>query len=450
MARFLLHCGKGFSSTRIPTLLRSSSRAGAILALLLAGTILWRWGIANANAPEGPLAYRARMITWRMVSLSALLGNPPLCVFTPDRLPPLKPIEAAMTDDMGMPLLVDLLTRVVQRPLGPHAFLALTVGINLAALATLYWAIGPSPVMRWVSVFIPFLPSFLVPARMIGPDLFGVYAMLSLAGVSVVLLSLFGRQPVRALTAGLVLGAIFLLRQAIGMMGLAVLGLAFLTRLLSGRSRAREALRSFLCTVAMFVASLGAFQGLLALRNAHLPAGPSRESLPTGHTVFHALYVGIGNIPDNPWKIVYDDRFGYEKVYGKYEGSTTIITRDYGRAIRREYFRLWTTDGFRLASCYLRHFFHTVKSTLGLPSLGLALGCLVLTLHHLVRQRPVSLLLGTLFALSAFIFAFLVQSTLIDGSFAFSHPTRVLGRFLWAFALLGLFQLLFFRRPLPT
>jgi hypothetical protein len=97
--------------------------------------------------------------------------------------------------------------------------------------------------------------------------------------------------------------------------------------------------------------SVAYFDTLLARRDAFLAtAEPGYTQTVDHHSIWHALYIGLGFIKNNPYVAGYRDELAVQKVYS-ISPSTIPLSPDYQRILREEFFRIAREDpGFILAT----------------------------------------------------------------------------------------------------
>ena len=182
----------------------------------------------------------------------------------------------------------------------------------------------------------------------------------------------------RAANAWIVAGVAFLalatlMREAIGLMGLAVT-IAVAVVLLLRRRR----LLPLLLVLAAAVLAFNAPRGVVLARDAAFAMQPAQR-LAT-HGLAHTLYLGLGYV-ENRWGIRYDDDYG-EEIARK--AGVVFCSPEYFRLMGRLYLERWAEDPVEVARLYaakawmlLSHPTLTPGPPFGLV-LGLALAQLVL------------------------------------------------------------------------
>jgi len=100
-----------------------------------------------------------------------------------------------------------------------------------------------------------------------------------------------------------------------------------------------------------FAVSVAYFDTLLARRDAFLAAAePGYTQTVDHHSIWHALYIGLGFIKNNPYVAGYRDELAVQKVYS-ISPTTIPLSPDYERILREEFFRIAREDpGFILAT----------------------------------------------------------------------------------------------------
>jgi len=410
----------------------------AAWTLALATPLVFGWILHTfqANAPadqRGGFAYADRITLWSWVSYSAHHGAP-LLSGREKVSGPLRPIEMVYSDDMGFSLLVAFTTRMCGRALGRADFFAIVIALNVLLLWLFLGTFTRSAVAMIVAAILVLAPSFYIPRAVIGPDLFTLYGTLALSAVSVVLLAIHGKSPLAWVGAGFLAGSIYFLRQAIGLMIFLVVAANLVLYLGNRLHRSMKEIRRWYCLVGGVCAVWLLFHGLLLWRDSRLGLKPGENRMTKHHTVFHPLYLGIGNIPDNPWGIVYADGYAYHQLRGPDSGRILAHDQDYLDDVRERYLSLWKTDGWLLIRCYTRQFFSVVGSTLGYGTFLLVFAWAGwVGFSRLRSPHPPSILETAILALAATLAAFLLQSTLVDPQLIFSYPTGLLGRYLLGF-----------------
>ena len=92
--------------------------------------------------------------------------------------------------------------------------------------------------------------------------------------------------------------------------------------------------------VAGFAVSVAYFDSLLARRDAFLVASqPGYTQTVDHHSIWHALYIGLGYVKDNPYVPGYRDEVALQAVYS-ISPSTIPLSPEYERILRGEIFRI--------------------------------------------------------------------------------------------------------------
>lgn len=344
-------------------------------------------------------------------------------------------MESIYTDDMGILIPIDFISRFTGTQLSRHHIFYILVGFNLILLSLLFASLGRSAGMRIAAPLLVLIPTIFVPKEVIGPDLFTVYGSLALTSLTVSLLVIqYERWPYH-LFAGVLIGYILLLRQSFGILMICCMLFVFCVEFFrKGHHRKKWDLRwGYL--VLGFLLVIFTFRYALRLRDECLGLPPDNN--PKQHTIFHPLYLGIGNIENNPWGIIYADKYAYDQVYPNRPDLTQKMmypySNEYLTKIRGLYLDLWKNDGLRLLKCYISQFFFVVQNTLGFTVFGIGFVYFVFVMVRGRRYRLTSLETVNVAAIAA-ILALLIQSTLIDYHTPFSYPTGLLGKFLIVFA----------------
>ena len=429
----------------------------ALLAPLLFGGILWLHHLDTREGKGADFAYDDRMVLWSWISHwskqgGPILAVPPIQPSSQEKNRVLAPVESVYTDDMGFPLLVDLTTRVTGKILGRGDFFNIVLALNVLLLYALVVSLRRFPRALFLASILILFPSFYVPKEVIGPDLFPLYGTLSLMTLAMGVAVFHGRHPVSWIVAGMLLASIYILRQAVGMILVFTLVAGTVFCLSVPAQRTLSQLRRLLCVAGGAFAIWIGFHGMLAWRDhaIGLQGGENRNA--KHHTIFHALYLGIGNMEGNPWGIIYNDKFAYDQILGgDHVKPAQPYPEKYLRGVRDRYLGIWKKDGWRLFRWYCGHFFFVIKTTLGYGTFLLGMGYFVFawvsraltpTISPLERGRERG---GTVWetcivCTGTGILAFLVQSTLIDYHSLFSYPTGLLGRYLLAFSAADAFR----------
>ncbi len=400
------------------------------MAPLLFTVILWRHHLKGAD-----FAYPIRIILWEWVSFWSHHAAPVLSGRRIEIDGPLQPVEQIYTDDMGFSFLVYWTTCFIGRQMTRPDFFCLISFLNLSLLWIFLGSLVRWPLAAMGAAFLLFFPSFYIPEKVIGPDLFTLYGTLALSGIGAMVLIVHSQRRTAWIAAGILMGSIYFLRQAIGMMMIFTLLVSVLFWWGDVTHRSfRQSRRWFYAVGGALLVWLG-FHGTLAWRDAQLGLPPGQNNSPKHHTIFHPLYVGIGNIQNNPWGIVYADKFAYDQIMGEQKSDQLVVySEKYLTSVRDMYLSLWRKDGWRLFQCYLRHFCFVVGKTLGYIPFLLGYGYFLFLCVLRIRSSHLQTVSETcLTATAAILMAFLIQSTLIDYQQLFSYPTGLLGRYLLGF-----------------
>ena len=416
------------------------AKTSAILVPLLFGAILWMHHADTREGKGADFAYDDRMVLWSWISHwskqgGPILAVPPIAPESKEKSGVLQPIEAVYTDDMGFPLLVDLASRATGKALGRREFFDIALGLNVLLLYALMASLWRFPRALFLASVLVLFPKFYIPKEIIGPDLFSLYGTLSLMILATGMLVFHGKTPVAWIGAGMLLTAIYLLRQAVGMILIFTLGAGAFLWILERGHRTFSQSKRLLYALAGALAVWIGFHGMLSWRDHSLGIKAGGNSGAKHHTLFHALYLGIGNMEGNPWGIVYSDKFAYDKILGgDHIKPAQPYSEKYLRGVRRHYLDLWKKDGWRLFRWYGRHFLLVIKTTLGYGTFLLGMGYFVFGVVSRFRSAVPSSAWETAFVCLALgILGFLAQSTLIDHHHLFSYPTGLLGRYLLGF-----------------
>lgn len=382
-------------------------------------------------------AYPDRVLIWTSVSSGAVRGDPILCVR--DESGKMRAVESVYTDDLGFGLVVDLISRLSGKEMGRAGIFELIVLANITLLYALMFVLRRYPFELLISAILILFPSFFIPKEILGPDLFSLYGVLGLTSVTLGVLAWKGKTWRSWFAAGLLCMTIYWIRQAIGMILLLMLLVMFMFRIRLCRERLVNILQFAGGLLTGCVMVWFSLQGILTWRDQRLrEQGMRVEAHQRHHTIFHPLYVGIGNIPNNPWGIIYSDKFAFDQILGPGNFETAHpCSQRYLNAVRDRYLGLWRQDGIRLLKCYAQHALTVIHRTIGwsifLPGMAYA-GFILWSWRK--RSPPRPLTSGLILALAVTLLGFLAQSILIDFSPLYSHPSSLLGRFLLGFCLL--------------
>jgi len=407
----------------------------AICVPLLVGTLLWAYHIDTIEWKGADFAYPQRITFWSWVSYCTQQGAPFLSGYA-EAKGSFLPVEEVFTDDMGFSVLVNWMTCITGRALGRNDFFNIVLALNVILLWLFLGSFKQRPLAMLLASLLLISPPFWISKKVIGPDLFCLYGTLSLTCVTVAILVIHGQSRWTWIGTGILAGGIYFLRQALGMIIIFTLLLHLLFWLRNPAHRSRQQWQRWFCVAAGFLIVWAGFHAALRWRDYQIGLKPGESHASKHHTIFHPLYVGIGNIKNNPWGIVYDDKFAFDMVLGEQTTEKRWVQSTwYLDEIRERYLSLWKNDGWRLFQCYLSHFFFVVKTTLGYVPFLLGFGyAIFISVFSSPSSHPQSILETCIMAFAAALLAFLIQSTLVDYQLLFSYPTALLGRFLVAFA----------------
>lgn len=313
---------------------------------------------------------------WLQAADCALERGAWLAVCEDGKLVPIS--ERAIADDPGHALLLGLWAIAS----GDHATLVDVARLNtlvdtlgLVALAGLLWALR-----AWLTTLVLL---WLGPGEFLGwmgtsPH----WAFIGLVCLAAILpLALAARElgvlSRRAAGAWIVAGVLFLalatlMREAIGLMGMAVTVAVALVALLR-----RRRLLPLLPVLAAALVAFNAPRAIVLARDAALPMQPA-ERLAT-HGLAHTLYLGLGYV-ENRWGIRYDDDHG-EEIAAR--NGVVFCSPQYFRLMAKLYLARWAEDPAEVARIYLEKAWMLLsRPTLQPgPPFGIVLG---LALLHLV------------------------------------------------------------------
>jgi hypothetical protein len=346
------------------------------------------------------------------------------------------------TDDMGFTALVDLASRLLRKSLQRSDFLIIILGLNVGFLYFFLFTLREVPSVQLMSAWLILLPQFYIPRNILGPDLFSLYGSMSLAGLGIVMAIFQGNRRRLWILSGVVLMGIYFLRQALGL----ILGMTLLLTLVILLRHSPHRKLHWLKRLGWSCLGGGLlwliFHTTLMWRDHQLHLTHNEKRTSKHHTIFHPLYVGIGNMKSNPWGIVYSDQFASDQILGKGQFDRVHpYSEDYLKEVRYLYLSIWRKDGGLLFWLYFKHFLFVIHQTLGYFAFALGLGYTSVTLFFYARTprilTPVEILMVTS---SILVMGFLTQSTLIDFRALYSYPTALVGKLLLGFSILHAWQ----------
>jgi hypothetical protein len=271
-----------------------------------------------------------------------------LAVCENDKLVPIS--EHAIADDPGHALLLELWSMAVHRratlpdvarlntlldTIGLLALAGLLFSLRAYLTAIVLMGLGPAEYVGWMGTS----PHW---------SYIGLASLAALLPIALVAREL-GLLPRRGgafwMAAGiLVLAPITLMRESIGIMGLAI-SLGAIAVLMLPRRR-------ILPLLVVGALALGAFTApkwVVLARDAAFDMQPAQR-LAT-HGISHTLYLGLGFV-ENKWGIRYDDDYG-EEIANKAEPPVVFCSPDYFRLMWKLYLARWAEDPFEVSRIYL-------------------------------------------------------------------------------------------------
>ena len=330
-------------SLNVPAVRQGVRLAFVLAFIFLAGRFLQSWARAPlyGAAPD----YDSEMrVNWWMLSANCFKATKiPLVICMPDGH--VRPLEDMYTaDDRGHAMLATVAalfkSGLVDRVTLTRINLSIN-GVGIALLAGMFLMAG----MPWTAVLcLVFGTQYGMPGPIPGHDspasYFGIFCLAAAPVVWVT--SYFSTTwPARKAWLGGILsfGCLtwaYLLRQPIGLIGIAMVAVILFCFLLLENKRWREKRLYFWAALFLLWLPMQAAPIVLSLRNLCYKI-PASHAYP-GHGIWHALYVGLG-WGENPWGISWDDRMGIKAVLRR-NPDAVYGTEEYFRTMKHMYLNL--------------------------------------------------------------------------------------------------------------
>jgi hypothetical protein len=258
--------------------------------------------------------------------------------------------EHAIADDPGHALLLEMWSMATGRratlpdvarlntlvdTIGLLALAGLMFALDAWLASIVLLALGPAEYLGWMTTSPHWSYIGLVSLCAVLP--------MALAGHALGLLS--RRSGTLWIAAGIVFLAVAtLMRESIGLMGLAVTSGVLAVLVLQRRRTACLLIAGLLALLAVTTP-----KWVVAARDAAFDIQPAQRI--ATHGLAHTLYLGLGFV-DNKWGIRYDDDYGKE-IAAAARPPIVFGSPDYFRLMGRLYRQRWTEDPVEVARIYL-------------------------------------------------------------------------------------------------
>lgn len=320
-----------------------------------------------AEAPANTVWQTYRRVDWWILSARCTQERGVLLVACGPQ-GQLYPIEdVSPSDDRGHGLVANLVALFQKRPFEKIDIVRINVWINAVSvtlLALVFLLCG----MPWAS-FLCLIAGAVygIPGPMASADaqatFFGEYGLALTPLPWLVQLPRPIVKPWRlSLAASLswcALVAAFLLREAIGLVGLSVAVFVTIVVFIETKPRSTGKIAGFGAILAALLMVASSNMVMLSIRSRLLSLPPAH--LISAHGIFHNVRAGLGTEP-NPWGITYDDWNGALAAV-KANPDATYGTPAYYREVRRQYLDVLTHYPWPVSIIYWKK----LKKTLSQP-----------------------------------------------------------------------------------
>jgi hypothetical protein len=370
---------------------RSSVAALAVIAVGVAVA-----GFRAAKAASDPVHVNRptyhRAEWWVLSARCTQLTGAWLAVCTPDgKLLPIEDISPF--DDRGHTVLANAIAAFKRSPFVRGDLVTINLALNAFGcflFAFYLWMAG----LRWGAAAAVWTSLYGIPGPTLSADVtgafIGCFALSLVAGTFFFVRVAPGRRTLYlalAVIAGVSLSASLMIRQALGLVGVAVLWTALVVQLLRPERSRRWKIAAFLYVLVVSVIALKATSVALWTRGQlwPVPAGRFHES----HGIAHPLYQGLGTEP-NPWGIVYaDDAVGYRHVAQR-DPNAGFGTPEYLKGARSLYLDILRQEPLAVLRIYLHKAVRCVQApfrVVGIPAFWLWGIALLIWLTWRFRER---------------------------------------------------------------